>query len=57
MPKVAGISCVCHLIVMVDVGWFIISLYNWDSEEWCFSLARMRVNGSPAGLSFFCVAE
>ena len=40
--KVAGIPCVCDLVVIV-IGWFIILLYNSDSEEWCSSLARMRI--------------
>ena len=34
---------VCDLIVIVVAGWLIISMYNSDSEEWCSSLARMRI--------------
>ena len=43
VQKVAAISRAYDLVVIVVVGWFIISLYNSDSEEQCFSLARMCI--------------
>ena len=53
--KVSGIR-VCDLVVIAAVGWFIISLYDLDSEEWCSSLARICIKDSMAGLSF-CAAK
>ena len=41
--KVAGIPRVCDFVLIVVVGRFIISLYDSNSEEWCFSIAKMYI--------------
>ena len=54
--KVVEIPHFCGLVAIVIVGWFVISLYDPDSEEWCSSLAK-RIKKSQLLVSPFFVVE
>ena len=52
--KVAGIPRVYELVVIVFVGWFVVSLYDSDSENRGSSLARMCIQRLNRWSLFFC---